>query len=110
MMNRVARIEKQINQRWDIWKGDLPEDTMGLIGWQYGTIKIPNFNDLIQYYTHIHRPYTKETLPNLREVDSCYNCEFVIAEFCGSHTEYDCGLTTDYIAGNKICDLHKRNR
>lgn len=77
---------------------------LGDVAWYY----VPNCDALYCKYQKIVFPYSKKTLPNLRKIPSCYNCKHADKMFCGSHIEWSCGITIDYVSRyDMVCDLHE---
>ena len=58
---------------WDTW-----------IPFVFARRFIPNFWSLYEKYVAQQFPYTSTTLPNYRQVDTCYNCQHGIKEILGA--------------------------
>lgn len=74
--------------------------------------RMANSHDTILMYEKRFKPYKAKELPNFRRTRTCFNCRFNSKMFCGSHTEWGCGIVWDEYVSKEdgVCDLHKYER
>jgi hypothetical protein len=95
---------KNDKEFWECYD-KLGDDMMGT----FAFMRLPNASDICMMWNKKEHPYNSEKdLPNYHQTKTCFNCKYSDKMSCGSHIEWSCGLTYEFVNDyDCVCDLHE---